>query len=67
MTSSYFSQLLFHWFTPLAWKGFRKPLEYVDLWDLNVIDRSKYIVNRFDTYYPHNLNKAFLKPEQVAK
>ncbi|OXA43509.1 multidrug resistance-associated protein 1 [Folsomia candida] len=66
MTSSYFSQLLFHWFTPLAWKGFRKPLEYVDLWDLNVIDRSKYIVNRFDTYYPHNLNKAFLKPEQVA-
>lgn len=60
MTSSFFSQLLFHWFTPLAWKGFRKPLEYPDLWDLNPLDRSKQVVARFDAYYPHHLNKAFL-------
>lgn len=39
--SSYLSKLVFFWFESLAWKGWRKPLVYEDLWELNEEDLSK--------------------------
>ncbi|XP_021961754.1 multidrug resistance-associated protein 1 isoform X2 [Folsomia candida] len=46
--SSFLARLTFEWFSPLAWKGYRKPLGYSDLWDLNVEDTSSVIVPKFD-------------------
>lgn len=58
---SFLSRILFHWYTSLAWIGFRKPLEYSDLWQLNWHDLSKNIVPIFDKYWPSNLNRGFIK------
>ncbi|XP_054263384.1 multidrug resistance-associated protein 1 isoform X4 [Macrosteles quadrilineatus] len=49
--SSFPSKLTFSWFTPLAWKGYRVPLEAHDLWHMNFEDTAKEIVPRFDKYW----------------
>ncbi|KAE9546387.1 hypothetical protein FO519_010401, partial [Halicephalobus sp. NKZ332] len=38
--TSFLSQITFNWFTELAIKGYKKPLEPEDLWDLNERDIS---------------------------
>lgn len=55
--SSYLSKLVFFWFESLAWKGWRNPLVYEDLWELNEEDlsRSQYPL------YAANWNKAQAK------
>ncbi|ODM88253.1 Multidrug resistance-associated protein 1, partial [Orchesella cincta] len=40
-SASYLSKLIFFWFESLAWKGYRNPLVYEDLWDLNEDDLSR--------------------------
>lgn len=55
--ASYPSRILFTWFDPLAWKGFRKPLETSDLWSMNPEDMAMEIVPKFDKYWDKNLRK----------
>ncbi|KAI2474349.1 ATP binding cassette (ABC) transporter subfamily C member, partial [Diabrotica virgifera virgifera] len=57
-SASFLSRLLFAWFDPLAWKGFRKPLETKDLWDINVEDSSRELVPVFEKYWSQTLKKA---------
>jgi len=44
-----------------VFRGFRKPLEYSDLWDLNEEDTSKVVVEAFDAEYEKDLSKAFVQ------
>lgn len=39
--ASFFSRAIFAWFDPFAWKGWRRTLEYTDLWDLKKSERYK--------------------------
>jgi ATP-binding cassette subfamily C (CFTR/MRP) protein 1 len=45
----------------MAWKGYRKPLENTDLWDLKPEDQSTTIVPMFNKYWEQSLNKAAKK------
>ncbi|XP_072401345.1 multidrug resistance-associated protein 1 isoform X11 [Diabrotica undecimpunctata] len=66
-SASFLSRLLFAWFDPLAWKGFKKPLETKDLWDINVEDSSRELVPVFEKYWSQTLKKAeSASPTQVA-
>ncbi|CAG7820905.1 unnamed protein product, partial [Allacma fusca] len=53
--SSIPNQFTFQWMYPLLWKGYRKGLEFSDLWDLNEEDRSSAVTRKFNKYW---------KPEQ---
>ncbi|NWX84061.1 MRP3 protein, partial [Nothoprocta pentlandii] len=44
LTSGFLSRLTFWWFTSMAIRGYKKPLEEKDLWSLNEDDTSRRIV-----------------------
>lgn len=52
------SKLFYGWFDPMAWKGYRKPLENEDLWDMNPEDTSKEVMPLFDKYWKQSVTKA---------
>ncbi|XP_046739583.1 multidrug resistance-associated protein 1 isoform X11 [Diprion similis] len=56
--SSFPSKILFTWFDPMAWKGFKKPLETDDLWAMNPEDTAAEIVPKFDKYWMETLRKS---------
>jgi len=52
------SRILFSWFDPLAWKGFRHPLEVKDLWDMNPEDMCKEVAPQFINSWEKAVKKA---------
>lgn len=56
--ASFLSRLLYTWFDPLAWKGYKRPLEQKDLWDMNPEDSSKEIMPIFLKYWDQAVAKA---------
>nr|CAD7400512.1 unnamed protein product [Timema poppensis] len=56
--ASFLSKLFFSWFDALAWKGFRKPLETSDLWNMNPEDTSSEVVPMFDKYWEKSKRKS---------
>ncbi|XP_076227008.1 multidrug-Resistance like Protein 1 isoform X3 [Nomia melanderi] len=60
-SSSFPAKIFFTWFDPMAWKGFRKPLETTDLWSMNAEDTAREIVPKFDKYW----NKSTQKSDNV--
>lgn len=56
--ASFLSRLFYTWFDPLAWKGYRRPLEQKDLWDMNPEDSSKEIMPIFLKYWDRSVAKA---------
>lgn len=57
MSASFPSRMIFHWFNALAAKGYKKPLEYTDLWGLNPRDTSRQVIPRFDKHWEKSLSK----------
>ncbi|XP_030369087.1 multidrug resistance-associated protein 1-like isoform X1 [Scaptodrosophila lebanonensis] len=57
LSASFLSRITYYWFDALSYKGFRKPLEEGDLWDLRPQDSSKEVMPPF----AHNWNKYVLK------
>lgn len=49
--SSFASRALFAWFDPFAWVGFRKVLEYEDLWGLVRANRCAGVVPMWDAQW----------------
>ncbi|XP_069695544.1 multidrug resistance-associated protein 1 isoform X5 [Periplaneta americana] len=64
--ASFLSRLFFAWFDPLAWKGFRKPLETKDLWNMNPEDTASEVVPAFDKYWEKTLRKTTNVPSPKA-
>ncbi|CAH1990666.1 unnamed protein product [Acanthoscelides obtectus] len=56
--ASFLSKLLFTWFDPLAWLGYKKPLEMKDLWEMNPEDSSKEVVPLFEKHWRNTLEKC---------
>lgn len=56
--SSFLSKIFYSWFDPLAWKGFRNPLENSDLWNMKPEDSALEIVPQFDKHWRKSLAKC---------
>ncbi|XP_063922484.1 multidrug resistance-associated protein 1 isoform X3 [Zophobas morio] len=56
--SSFLSRLLFSWFDPLAWRGFRRPLVDSDLWDMKHEDSAREVVPMFEKHWRKVLQKS---------
>ncbi|XP_065205454.1 multidrug resistance-associated protein 1-like [Planococcus citri] len=56
--SSVLSQLLFAWFDPLTWKGYKKPLENEDLWSINYTLSSASVVRKFEKHWNEIVERA---------
>ncbi|KAK7866924.1 hypothetical protein R5R35_001662 [Gryllus longicercus] len=56
--ASFLSRLFFGWFDALALKGFRRPLETKDLWNMNPEDTAHEIIPRFDKYWQKSVEKS---------
>lgn len=49
-SSSFYSQMVFGWVNPLVYLGYRRPLQDIDLPDLEDDDQSKYTVRHFNNF-----------------
>lgn len=58
--SSFLSFVTYYWFDSMAWKGYKKPLEPKDLWDLNERDKSENVVPKYDQYWGNSIKKAMM-------
>lgn len=59
-TASFPSRITFQWFWPLAYLGYKKPLEFKDLWDLNPEDKSRAVVDHFNKFWRSETAKTRL-------
>ncbi|XP_021917145.1 multidrug resistance-associated protein 1 isoform X2 [Zootermopsis nevadensis] len=64
--ASFLSKLFFAWFDALAWRGFRKPLETKDLWNMNPEDTASEVIPAFDKYWEKTLRKTSNVPSPKA-
>ncbi|KAK7866925.1 hypothetical protein R5R35_001662 [Gryllus longicercus] len=64
--ASFLSRLFFGWFDALALKGFRRPLETKDLWNMNPEDTAHEIIPRFDKYWQKSVEKSANVPSAKA-
>ncbi|KRT79870.1 ABC transporter ATP-binding protein [Oryctes borbonicus] len=58
LRSSFLSKLVYTWFDPLAWKGYRNPLETKDLWDMNPEDSAFEVVPVYDKHWQNTVKKC---------
>uniref|UniRef100_A0A668V3J0 ABC-type glutathione-S-conjugate transporter n=1 Tax=Oreochromis aureus TaxID=47969 RepID=A0A668V3J0_OREAU len=65
-TAGFLSKITFWWFTSMAVKGYKMPLEAKDLWSLNKRDSSKVMVPRLLNEWEKEEAKAKLSEENVA-
>uniref|UniRef100_A0A8C6TSD5 ABC-type glutathione-S-conjugate transporter n=1 Tax=Neogobius melanostomus TaxID=47308 RepID=A0A8C6TSD5_9GOBI len=61
-TAGFLSTITFWWFTRMAIKGYKKPLEAKDLWSLNQRDSSKNMVPKLLLEWDRELAKAKSEP-----
>lgn len=57
ISASFLSRMFFGWFDPLAWYGFRKPLEHKDLWDMKPEDSAGEVMPEFAKYWNKTIAK----------
>uniref|UniRef100_A0A336MEP5 ABC-type glutathione-S-conjugate transporter n=1 Tax=Culicoides sonorensis TaxID=179676 RepID=A0A336MEP5_CULSO len=65
--SSFLNRILFVWFDPMALKGYRKPLEKEDLWDMRYEDSSQVVSPQFQKYWNQAVEKSIEKNNRVPK
>ncbi|GAB0099313.1 multidrug resistance-associated protein 1 [Sergentomyia squamirostris] len=58
LSASFLSRMFFAWFDPLAWRGFRKPLENEDLWNMKPEDTAGEVMPLFAKYWNKTLAKT---------
>uniref|UniRef100_A0A8D3C946 ATP-binding cassette, sub-family C (CFTR/MRP), member 3 n=1 Tax=Scophthalmus maximus TaxID=52904 RepID=A0A8D3C946_SCOMX len=64
-SAGFLSTMTFWWFTSMAIKGYKMPLEAKDLWSLNQRDSSKVMVPKLLKEWEKELAKAKSSPEEV--
>lgn len=57
LRASFFNRILFAWFDPLTWKGYKRPLVGSDLWDINPSDTTEAMSPKFDRFWRMNVAK----------
>ncbi|XP_038108731.1 multidrug resistance-associated protein 1 [Culex quinquefasciatus] len=66
LSASFPSRLLFSWFDRFLWKGYKKPLENEDLWDIKWENSSRVNFPLFDGYWKQTVEKT-LKSRGLSK
>ncbi|XP_068237783.1 multidrug resistance-associated protein 1-like isoform X4 [Palaemon carinicauda] len=56
--SSFLNRVVFAWLDKLIWKGYRKPLQRKDLWNLTYENASEYVVSVWNKNYLRSRAKA---------
>ncbi|KAK5969866.1 Multidrug resistance-associated protein 1 [Trichostrongylus colubriformis] len=64
LSTSFLNQITFHWFTGLAVKGYKKPLERDDLWALNERDRANHLIPQFYHYFKRQFSDKQAEQKQ---
>ena len=54
----FLSRITWWWQTSQIWNGWRRPIEYDDLTDLNLADKSKVVAQNFEENWSKELKKA---------
>lgn len=57
LKASFVRRMIFLWFDPLTWRGFRQPLDSPDMWDINPEDTSDQMIPIFDRHWKANVAK----------
>ncbi|XP_026557029.1 canalicular multispecific organic anion transporter 1 isoform X1 [Pseudonaja textilis] len=63
ITASFLSSITFHWYNRMMVKGYRKPLEIDDLWDLRDSEKTQQIFCTFEKNMKAGVRKAQRKLE----
>nr|XP_056705308.1 ATP-binding cassette sub-family C member 2 [Euleptes europaea] len=63
ITASFLSFITFHWYNRMLLKGYRKPLEMDDLWDLKGTDKTSVVLGTFGKNMQAGIKKARRKLE----
>ncbi|XP_054838697.1 ATP-binding cassette sub-family C member 2 isoform X2 [Eublepharis macularius] len=58
ITASFLSFITFHWYNRMLLKGYKKPLEMDDLWDLNDADKANVVFGTFEKNMQTGIKKA---------
>ncbi|XP_063019479.1 ATP-binding cassette sub-family C member 2 [Melospiza melodia melodia] len=58
VTASFLSSITFEWYTSMVVKGYRKPLEIEDVWELNDKDKTKVLYAAFEKNMKTAMQKA---------
>ncbi|XP_035225144.1 multidrug resistance-associated protein 1-like [Stegodyphus dumicola] len=53
LSASFLSTLLFWWFNDMSILGWKRPLTFKDLWDLNPSNRTDHVSELFEKHYRH--------------
>ncbi|XP_067393213.1 ATP-binding cassette sub-family C member 2 isoform X2 [Emydura macquarii macquarii] len=64
VTASFLSSITFGWYSRMVLRGYRKPLEMEDLWDLKEDVKTQQIFSRFDRNMRAEVRKAHQKLER---
>ncbi|RMC11511.1 hypothetical protein DUI87_11630 [Hirundo rustica rustica] len=58
MTASFLSSVTFEWYSSMVFKGYRKPLEIEDVWELKDKDKTKALYTAFEKNMKSEMKKA---------
>ncbi|XP_066478250.1 ATP-binding cassette sub-family C member 2 [Tiliqua scincoides] len=58
ITASFLSCITFSWYSRIVLKGYRKPLEMEDLWDLKDTDKTQQVLSMFEKNMKAGIRKA---------
>ncbi|KAL7855415.1 hypothetical protein AOLI_G00190190 [Acnodon oligacanthus] len=57
----FLSRITFNWFNRMIFKGYKRPLVLEDMWDLNEMDSTGHISQRFEEIMSQELRKARIR------
>ncbi|XP_063163042.1 ATP-binding cassette sub-family C member 2 isoform X2 [Candoia aspera] len=58
ITASFLSSITFHWYNRMVVKGYQKPLEIDDLWDMRDSDKTQQVFSTFEKNMKAGVRKA---------
>uniref|UniRef100_A0A1A7YK11 ATP-binding cassette, sub-family C (CFTR/MRP), member 2 n=2 Tax=Iconisemion striatum TaxID=60296 RepID=A0A1A7YK11_9TELE len=65
--AAFISRITFNWFNRMVLKGFKQPLVQEDMWELNKVETTAYISERFDYHMRSELGKARVRFQKTLK
>ncbi|KAM4729257.1 ATP-binding cassette sub-family C member 2 [Anableps anableps] len=65
--AAFLSRITFNWMNSMVVKGYKKPLVQEDLWELNEVDSTAYISQRFNHHMQYELGKARIRFQKMLK
>lgn len=67
ITAGFLNRILFVWFEPIIWKGYRRPLTAEDLYELNPRETTKQLSTAFDQYWQESIGNGQRKLQNEAR